>query len=302
MVAASIEHIANIRSRNQKRMLQVLTITVLFMIVEVIAAIFSKSLALLADAGHMLTDVGAITLSLIAFWFASKPATTEKTYGYYRSEILAGFINGFILVVVSFFIISNAWQRLQDPPIVASIPVLCVAVIGLLVNLLCLRLLGADGHSAKEKSLNVKAAYLEIFSDALVSIGVIASSLIILFFHWYQIDALMSLIIGIFILPRTWSLLKECTNILMEGTPKHVDLELVRSTILSVAGVVDIHDMHIWTITSGLDAMSAHVIISKEVNLEQVLDAVTKILQDKFNLNHTTIQIEQASCNTDTCS
>ncbi len=302
MVGPSIEHIVDIRSRSQKRMLQVLAITVLFMIVEVIVGILSKSLALLADAGHMLTDVGAISLGLIAFWFASKPATPGKTYGYYRSEILAGFINGFVLVAISFFIIVHAWERLKDAPVIEPLPVLGVAFVGLLVNLFCMRLLKHTGHNESEKSLNVKAAYLEVYGDALMSIGVMVSSLIILFFRWYQIDALTSLVIGGFILIRTWSLLKECTNILMEGTPEHIDMGLMRKAILSVAGVIDVHDIHVWTITSGLYAMSAHVTADRASDVDKVLDAVTIVLQQEFDLKHTTIQIEQASCQTDACS
>ncbi len=296
------EHLASIRHRNQKRMMQVLAITISLMLLEIIAAYMSKSLALLAEAGHMLTDVGAISLGLIAFWFASKSATPEKTYGYYRSEILAGLINAMTLLAVSIFIISHAWQRLREPVVIEPLPVLCVAVVGLIVNLVCLRLLGHGHVSEREKSLNVKAAYLEVFSDALISTGVIVSSLIIVVFHWYQIDALISLAIGLFIWPRTWTLISECTNILMEGTPNHIDLKLLRSAILEAEGVIDIHDVHVWTITSGLDAMSAHLSVNKVADPDQVLDTVTKILQEKFDLQHTTIQIEQASCQTDACS
>lgn len=152
MAVAPTEHLASIRQRNQKRMLQVLAITLLLMLIEITAAFMSKSLALLAEAGHMLTDIGAITLALIAFWFASKPATPEKTYGYYRSEILAGLINAMTLIAVSFFIISNAWQRFKVPVVIEPVPVLCVAILGLVVNLVCLRLLG-HGHSDEKKNL-----------------------------------------------------------------------------------------------------------------------------------------------------
>ena len=294
----SSNKLADIRSQSQRRMVWVLGITLAFIVVELITALFSKSLALLADAGHMVTDVGAIILSLIAFWFASKPATPGKSYGYYRSEILAGLINALILVCISLYIMYEAWQRLKDPPAVLPVPVFCVAVIGLLVNLFCLKLLGGGKHEA-HKSINLKAAYLEIYGDALVSSGVIISSLVIFFNHWYGADAIVSLLIGLFILPRTWILLSECTNILMEGTPKHIDLQLLRSSLLTVEGVVDVHDIHVWTITSGLDAMSAHVLIDKEAKLDQVLESVTKLVQEKFNLNHTTIQIEQAACQTE---
>jgi cobalt-zinc-cadmium efflux system protein len=287
---------------DKKRIVQVLAITILFMIVEIMAGLFSKSLALLADAGHMLTDVGALTLGLIAIWFAGKPATAGKTYGYYRTEILAGFINAFLLVIISILIIRNSWLRFNDPTVIEPIPVFITALVGLGVNLLCLRLLGHGEKNQVGRSINLKSAYLEIFSDALASLSVVFSSVIIFIFHWYQADAVMSFLIGLFILVRTWNLLSECTNILMEGTPPHVNLELLRNSILGVPGVLGIHDMHVWTITSGLDAMSAHLSIAKEVDQDQILNMVSEILRERFDLQHTTIQIEQASCQKDACS
>ena len=290
------EQLFDMRKRNQKRMLYVLAITISFMLIELVTALLTKSLALLADAGHMLTDVGAIILGLIAFWFASKPATPGKTYGYYRSEILAGFVNALLLVGVSFLIIHEAWQRLKAPAEISPVPVFCVALLGLIVNLTCLKYFHGHCDDKEKGSVNLKAIILEIYGDALVSAGVVISSLIIFFTHWYKADALISLCIGLFILPRTWILLSECTNILMEGTPQHIDLKLLRQSILSVTGVIDVHDIHVWTITSGLDSMSAHVSINQQTNLDQALESVTKVLQEKFNLTHTTIQIEQASC------
>src|SRR5579872_3958292 len=173
--------LTNTRNRNQRRMLLVLIITVCFMLIEIITAWLTKSLALLADAGHMLTDVGAMVLGLIAFWFASKPATAGKTYGYYRSEILAGFVNALLLVGVSFFIIHEALQRLKTPAEILPVPVFCVALLSLIVNMGCLRLLNLDHEDNGKKSINLKAVVLEIYGDALVSIGVIISSLIIFF-------------------------------------------------------------------------------------------------------------------------
>jgi cobalt-zinc-cadmium efflux system protein len=293
------EQLATTRKRNQKRMLYVLAITVSFMLVELIAAWLTHSLALLADAGHMLTDVGAMSLGLIAFWFASKPATPGKTYGYYRSEILAGFVNALLLVSVSFFIIHEAWQRLKVPTEISPLPVFCVALLALFVNLGCLKFLNADVEGKEKKSINMSAAALEIYVDALVSAGVVISSVIIFFTHWYAADALVSMGIGLFILPRTWILLSECINILMEGTPQHIDLGLLKESMLSVPGVTDVHDIHVWTITSGLDSMSAHVTINQQTHLDQALEGVTKVLQEKFNLSHTTIQIEQAACQTE---
>ena len=297
----ALRHNQNLdRNIQKKQMTKVIAISFLLMLVEIIVALFSKSMALLADAAHILADIAALTLGLIAIWFASKPPTPDKTYGYYRSEILAGFVNAFLLVVISIFIISKAWQGFNIPHFIEPLPVLAMALLSLLVNLICLRLLSDNKVSAG--SVNLKTAGLEIFGDVLASVGVLVSGLVILFFHWYQADALVSCLIGFFILGRTWQLLKECTNILMEGTPSHVDLGSLKNAVLAVPNVFAIHDMHVWTITSGLDAMSAHVLIDKNGDQNVILNTITDILHNKFNLKHTTIQIEQASCEKDACS
>lgn len=288
------------RMHSQSRMLTILAITGGYMLVELITALYSHSLALLADAGHMLTDVGAIILALIALWFASKPATSEKTYGYYRSEILAGFLNAILLVAVSLAILYEAYERFRQPPVVASIPVFFVSLLGFVVNISSLSLL----KESKDDSINIRAAYLEILGDSLVTFGVMIASLIMFFTHWYVVDPIISGLIGLLILPRTWLLLSECTNILMEGTPAHVDLTELRSAMLEVEGVIEVHDIHVWTITSGLDAMSGHVRIDENALTELVLDTLTKVLKDRFELHHTTIQVEQAGCasQTDVCA
>jgi cobalt-zinc-cadmium efflux system protein len=286
------DHLINKRTKSKSRMLLVLAIICSFMVVEVITAVFSHSLALWADAGHMLTDVGALLLGLLAIWFASKPATAEKTYGYYRSEILAGFVNAFALVGISLFIIFEAYQRLKNPPEVHAVPIFCVALLGLIVNVVSLRILS----ESKTDCINTRAAYLEILGDSMISGGVMVSSLIIYFTHWYAADPIVSGLIGFMILPRTWLLLSECTNILMEGTPGRIDLSALRKAMLAVPGVIEVHDIHVWTITSGLDSMSGHVRIDPKAQAEQVLDGVTKVLKDDFELHHTTIQVEQAAC------
>lgn len=275
--------------QSRKRMLLILAITFGYMLVEIITALYSHSLALMADAGHMLTDVGALVLALIAIWFANKPATSEKTYGYYRSEILAGFINALLLVAISLVILYESYERFRHPPTVSSVPVFCIAMLGFFVNMLSLRLL----RESKDDSVNMRAAYLEILGDSLVSFGVMLAGVIMYFSHWYVVDPIISGLIGLLILPRTWLLLSECTNILMEGTPAHVDLTELRNSMLSVDGVIEVHDIHVWTITSGLDAMSGHVRIDSRAQAEPVLDKLTKVLKDQFGLHHTTIQVEQ---------
>jgi len=285
-------HHGDLRHQSRSAMLIVLAMTSVYMIVEVVVGLLCHSLALLADAGHMLSDVGALVLALVAYWFSSKPPTPDKTYGYYRSEILAGFFNSLLLVGISLYILLEAYQRLQHPPEVGGMPVLIVAVLGFVINLTSLKLL----HKGSQNSINAKAAYLEVLSDSLATLGVIISSVIILTTHWYVADAIISAVIGVAILPRTWLLLTECINILMEGTPGHIDLAQLRQSILAVEGVVDIHDIHVWTITSGLDSMSGHVTIAADVAPDVVLAAVTDVLNDEYGLHHTTIQVDRGDC------
>jgi len=282
----------DVRNQSKRGMLIVLGMTSVYLIVEVVTGLATGSLAMLADAGHMLSDVGALLLGLLAVWFSSRPATHGKTYGYYRSEILAGFFNALILVAISIFILYEAYHRLTNPPTVMGLPVLVVAVLGLVMNVCSLRLL----KPSAQDSINARAAYLEILGDSLASFGVILSSTIILLTKWYIADPIISGLIGLWILPRTWLLLSECINILMEGAPGHVNISDLRKSLLAVDGVIDVHDIHVWTITSGLDAMSGHVTIDNRAPSEDVLTAVTKILNDDFHLHHTTIQVEQIEC------
>ncbi|MDR3615737.1 MAG: cation diffusion facilitator family transporter [Candidatus Obscuribacterales bacterium] len=285
-------HAANLRAENKNSMLFVLGLTTAYMVLEVVTGYYTGSLALLADAGHMLGDIAALVLALVAIWFSSKPPTPDKTFGYYRSEILASFINGLALVGVSIFIMYEAYSRLSHPPDVVAMPVLIVACVGLIVNVVSLRIL----QKAASNSLNAKAAYLEILGDCLASVGVIISSCAIIFCKWNFADPLISALIAIAILPRTWALLKECTNILMEGTPGHIDLGALRQSLMAINGVVDVHDIHVWTITSGRDAMSGHVTINDLSGAEAVLANVTKIVNDQFGISHSTIQVEEVKC------
>jgi cobalt-zinc-cadmium efflux system protein len=277
------------REESKGRLCIVLGLTSSLMVAELVAGYMTHSLALMADAGHMLSDVASQALALIAIWFAAKAPTQGKSYGYYRTEILASLINSVILVGIAILIISEAWHRLAAPPPVNSVPMLLVAGLGLVVNLVSMRLL----HSLADHSLNIKAAYLELLGDLAASAGVLIAAAIMTFTHAYIVDPLISILIGIVILPRTWLLLSECTNILMEGTPGHIDMDRLRVELLRVEGVVDVHDIHVWTITSGLDAMSGHVCVDRQHSSEAVLGAVTRIAQQDFGIQHTTIQIEQ---------
>jgi cobalt-zinc-cadmium efflux system protein len=270
-------------------MFVVLGLTTTLMVVELIAGLLSGSLALLADAGHMLSDVAAQGLALLAMWFASKPAHARKTFGYHRTEILASLVNGVLLVGICIFIVAEGIQRLSHPPQVEGGMMLGVAAAGLLVNLISMRLL----HSVADSSLNMKAVYLELLGDMLASVGVLVAAVVIYFTHWYLIDPLVSILIGVMIIPRTWLLIAECTNILMEGTPGHIDMDKLRGSIMAVPGVISAHDMHVWSITSGFEAMCAHVTVAESSDADAVLLEITRVSQQEFGIRHTTIQIQR---------
>lgn len=275
--------------KHRQRLKVVLAMTTTYLVAEVIGGIVTGSLALLADAGHMMTDVGGLALALFAIWFAAKSATPERTYGYYRTEILAALANAIVLFFISGYILYEAWRRFQEPPTVESGPMLIVATIGLLVNIVSAWMLrGASGES-----LNMQGAYLEVISDMLGSIGVIIAALIISFTGWYYADPLFSVFIGLFIIPRTWKLLREAIGVLLEGTPAHINPVDVRAAMDAVPGVEAVHDLHIWSITSGVEALSAHARISNGVAPSATLAALNRILKERFNIEHTTIQLEQ---------
>lgn len=281
-------------ARHLRALRLVFGLTLGYFLVEVVAGILTNSLALLADAAHMLTDTAGLGLALFASWIAQRPAPPSKTYGYYRAEILAALTNAVVLFLISIYILYEAYRRLQDPPEVASLPMLIVASVGLLVNLIGLRML----HAGAQESLNVRGAFLEVLGDALGSLGVLAAGVIMLTTSWYYADPLFSVFIGVFILPRTWRLLTQAVNVLLEGAPPHVDVEAVRQALLGVEGVTDVHDLHIWTITSGLHALSAHVVLKDEATSEdaqRVLERIHTLLKERFDIDHTTIQIEQPS-------
>jgi cobalt-zinc-cadmium efflux system protein len=286
----------NISATGQnRRALQItFALTFLYFIVEVIGGILTNSLALLADAAHMLTDVAGLGLALFATWMSQKPATQAKTYGYYRVEILAALVNAVVLFFISFYILFEAYERFKAPTEVQSLPMILIAVVGLGVNLIGLWVLR---HGAKE-SLNLKGAYLEVVSDALGSIGVIVAGLIMLKTGWYYADPIFSVLIGLFILPRTWKLLMQAVNVLLEGTPAHINVAAVKLGMLAVDGVEKIHDLHVWTITSGIEALSTHIVLGENCDprdADRVLEQLSALLKEKFGIDHTTIQIEKCS-------
>ncbi len=279
-----------VRQQSRSKLTIVLALTTGFMVVEAVAGWYTGSLALIADAGHMLGDVAALALALFAVWLSSKPAGRSRTYGFHRSEILAALANSVLLVVISIAIFCEAIHRFSLPPEIQSGPMLVVAVLGLIVNLISMKLLGAHSHG----SLNAKAAYLEVFSDMLASCAVIVAGLVIMFTGWYLADPILSAILSIFIVSRTWGLLKESVEILMESAPREFDLEALTKALLTADGVVQVHDLHVWTITSGLLAMSCHLTIEPEADSQAVLSQVNALMEKDFKISHTTIQIELA--------
>jgi cobalt-zinc-cadmium efflux system protein len=272
-----------------KKLKLVLVITILFLIVEVISAIFTNSLALIANAIHMFTDVAGIGLALFAINFSSKrSATPQKTYGFYRIEILAALINSTIILILSFYIIYESYWRLFDPKEIEGVYVLVIAVIGLLVNLVGIKIL----HKHAKENINLEGAYLEVLKDMYGSCAVIVTAFMLIFTGLYIIDPIISIGLSLFILPRAWSLMKRVVNILMEGVPPNISYEEVKKSILEVKGVIGIFDLHLWTITSGFDAMTAHVVISDISKSQSILKEITSILENKYKITHNTIQIE----------
>jgi cobalt-zinc-cadmium efflux system protein len=278
-------------AQHRRALMVTFGLTFTFFIVEVAGGLLTNSLALLADAAHMLTDVGGLGLALFATWISQRPATPAKTYGYYRVEILAALANTLVLFLLSFYILYEAFRRFLEPPEVQSLPMLAVAVVGLIVNLFGIYNL----RRGSKESLNVQGAFLEVVSDTLGSVGVILASLIMFFTGWYYADPIFSALIGLFILPRTWVLMKQAVNILLEGTPAHINLRAVQEALRVTPGVADVHDLHVWTITSGMVALSTHVVLADGMSLkegQEVLKLLETQLKDRFGINHTTIQIE----------
>ena len=275
-------------SQNKRRLVLVFGLTAVYLVAEVIGGFLTHSLALLADAGHMLTDVAGLGLALLAITFAERPATPERTYGYYRVEILAALTNAIVLIGISFFILYEAYARFHNPPEVESRAMLLVAMIGLAVNIAGMFILRAGSA----QSLNLKGAYFEVLSDMLTSIGVIVAGVIMWTTGWYYADPLISAGIGLFILPRTWALLREAVGVLLEGTPSDINLAAVREAISSIAGVAGVHDLHVWTLTSGVNAMSVHVVLAQGASHREVLTAVQQHVTSDFNIAHVTVQVE----------
>jgi len=280
-----------VRAGHERKLWMALGLTGSFMIAEVIGAFVTGSLALLSDAAHMMTDALALAISLVAIQVGKRAADRKRTFGYARFEILAAAFNALLLFVVAFYILFEAWQRLSAPAQIQSTGMLVIAVLGLVVNLISMRLLA----SASAESLNVKGAYLEVWSDMLGSIGVIVAALVIMYTGWGWVDSLVAAAIGFWVLPRTWTLLRESMNVLLQGVPDGIDIDQVEQGIRAIDGVTEVHDLHLWALTSGKNVMSTHLVADLGRRSEQqILAEVTELMHERFDISHVTVQVEQA--------
>jgi cobalt-zinc-cadmium efflux system protein len=273
---------------NQRRLAITLGLSLVYMLAEFLGGLFTGSLALLADAGHMLSDAAALLLSLFAIWIAQRPPTPRRTWGFHRTEILAALANGATLVAISIYVIIEAFERFRKPEHVNAPVMVGIAVGGLLVNLISLRILGGG----KSENLNVRGAWLHVLTDAFGSAQAILAGVLIWAFGWNWADPVASVLISLLIIYSAWDLLRETVAVLMEGAPGHIDVDEVRDTLCGISGVVAVHDLHVWTITSGMECLSAHVVVADEAIACSMLARVRSTLHDRFGLDHLTIQVE----------
>lgn len=270
-----------------------LLLTASFLIIEVVGGLLTNSLALLSDAAHMFTDVAALVVALAANQIAKQPANSKKTFGYYRFEILAATFNAILLFIVAIYILYEAYLRLKAPPEIQSMGMFVIAVMGLGINFASMRVLQAS----KDQGLNLKTAYLEVWSDMLGSCGVIVAALILYWKGWVWVDSVVAVAIGIWILPRTWSLLRESLNILLEGVPDGIQIADIEQAITNVPGVRSVHDLHVWALTSGKISLTAHVVYDPpQISEAEVIHCLQTVLSKRFSVMHTTFQCEVTPC------
>ncbi len=275
-------------ARERRAVVSGLLVSSALCVTELIGGWWTNSLALLSDAAHMATDVGALGLTLFALWIGARPASERKTFGWYRAEILAALVNGVVLSVLTVFIVLEAVQRIAAPEPVAAEGMLAIAVLGLGVNVfVALRL-----QEHQQRSLNVRGAYLHVLSDLLGSIGAIVAAIVMLCTGWLVVDPLVSLLIAALILVASWTLVREAVDILMEAVPPHVDVERLSRQLESVPGVEEVHDLHVWTLTTGRYALSAHAVSRLPCRDDRLLDALREVCEREFGIEHVTIQIE----------
>lgn len=285
-------------AKHRRRLNWAFLLTSTVMVAEFAGGLITGSLSLLSDAGHMLTDAGGLGLALVAIRLAERPATADKTFGYHRAEVLAALANGIVLLGISGYVLYEAYRRFSRPPVVDATPMLIVAAIGLAVNGISMQLL----RGGTEASLNVKAAYLEVLGDLLGSMAVIVGAVVMMSTGWYLVDPLVAAGIGLFILPRTWKLLRETGNVLLEGSPRGINVEEIADAFSKAPGVRGVHDLHVWTITSGFLSLTAHIDVEPTRESQAILAALRKVLRDRFGIQHSTLQIEVSSESAETCT
>ncbi|CAA9437760.1 MAG: Cobalt-zinc-cadmium resistance protein CzcD [uncultured Rubrobacteraceae bacterium] len=278
------------RGADRRALAVVFVLTTAFMAIEVAGGLVTGSLALLADAGHMLSDSFSLGLALFAVWLAGRPATPNRSFGYKRAEILAALVNGATLVAISIWIFVEAYRRLWEPPEILGGWMLAVAILGLLVNVAGALILSRSGG----ESLNLQGALRHVVADILGSVGAIAAAIVILATGWRYADPLISVLIGLLVLGSSWRLLRESTNILLEGTPRGVDAEEVGRKMAGAPGVQEVHDLHIWTITSGFPALAAHVLVGRDENCHDRRRELEDLLKQEYGIEHTTLQVDHA--------
>jgi cobalt-zinc-cadmium efflux system protein len=279
---------AHVHHNHTKSLTLALTITAAWFVIETVGGIYANSLALLADAAHMLTDLAALGLSLFALKMSARPATHEMTYGYLRAEILAALANGIFLVLIGSFIFYESYQRFLTPPEIKGVPMLIVAATGLFANLATAALL----YKGRRENLNLRGAFLHVLGDTLGSVGAIVAGIVILIWKWRLADPIVSVIVGGLVLFSSYELVKESVDILLEGTPRHLKIPKILGDLKSVKGVVSVHDLHVWAITSEVPAMSCHVILKTGENADVALSVLSRLMSEKYGIEHTTIQIE----------
>ena len=285
-----MSHLSAVRARNRRTLALVLALTVAITVVEVVGGLATGSLALLADAVHMLSDNLALGLALTAVWLAGRPSTPERSFGYQRAEVLAALVNGLVLVGLAIWIFIEAWGRLSDPPEVLGGWMLAVALVGLAANLVAAGILARTAHS----SLNMQAALRHVIADALGSAGVVVAAVVILTTGWEYADPLVGAVIAVLVLGSSWSVLRDSVHILLEGTPRGIDAGAVGRRMSGMPGVVDVHDLHIWTITSGFVALSAHVLVEPGDDCHARRRELERLLEDEYGIGHTTLQVDHA--------
>ncbi|NVM22921.1 MAG: cation transporter [Desulfobacterales bacterium] len=285
---------ANFRETGKSRLRLILVLTCLFFVVEVLGGLWANSLALLSDAGHMLSDMFALGLSLFAFWLSAREPSPTKTYGYFRFEVVAAFINGVLLILIALWIFAEAWSRFRHPAAVKSLPMLFIAMAGLTVNLFGIHLLRKTGR----ENLNVRGALVHMIGDAAGSVGAITAAIVIWSTGWTIFDPLLSVVIAILIIYSAWRLLWDVVNILMQGVPPYIDLEHIRQEILTVDGVSGLCDLHVWSLTSQVDMLSGHVVVEDMGRSKEILQKLIGLINDKFGINHITLQLEDEEIGT----